>query len=98
MNQVKFDLLVERTIRAKRRQIVHLNKPWLQLVINEDIQTQNLKRHTVLQIVWLTRAISMAQCRLACYDSLNSDVLNLRHHFTRVKPFFGSLQILHYAA
>lgn len=65
MYQVKLDLFVKGTVRAKRRQIVDLNQPWLQLVINKDIKAQNLKRHTVLQIVRLTRAISMTQCRLA---------------------------------
>ena len=55
--QIILDLLVQRTISGEGSQTVDLDEPWLNLVVEKDIYSQDFKAHGVLHVVWLKGSI-----------------------------------------
>lgn len=45
LDEVKFDALVQWTIRAKTRQMVYFDEPRLQLLVNHDVHAEDLIAH-----------------------------------------------------
>ena len=79
MQHMPLDLIIQWTIRSKTRTLVHLYQPWPKLLINQNVKSQHLKAHRILQILRLTRPIQMTQIRLTHHHRLNNNVLNLLH-------------------
>ena len=49
------DLVVKRTVSLKGGHLIDFNEGWLQLMVYHDVEAEDLKAHTVLNIVWLAR-------------------------------------------
>lgn len=66
--------------------MVDFKDPWLQVVIEYNVETEYFEAHGVLNVIWLARFIDMRQLRLDCtdclYDYLFYILLHLRHIVT----------------
>lgn len=80
VQEVVLDLLVDRTISCERRQRIHLNKPRLEFIVNEDVEAEHLEAHRVLHVVWVHGAVAVLQLRLRREHCLNSNVINKAPH------------------
>lgn len=57
--------------------MIDLNQPWLQVLIDKHVETEDLEALRVLEVVWHRRAEGLVQLRLACEHCLHDQVLYL---------------------
>jgi hypothetical protein len=77
-HQVPLDLEVEGGVRCKAGRVVYLKEPGLAKVVDEDVETENLKAHRVLEVVGLGTPIRVGQGWLSSQEGLYNDVLDAR--------------------
>ena len=54
---------------------VYLEKPWLQLVVQQNIKPENLEAGRAVSVGGETRAIVVPQNRMSCHQCLDYDIL-----------------------
>ena len=86
-NYIFLDVVVEGRISAETWRAVNLQKLWLEFLVNQDVHSQNLKCHRVIQAFWLRNLVLMPQLGRASNDSLHDHVFHFSHEFVRVAPF-----------
>ena len=64
--------------------MVDLNNPRLKLIIQEYIESKDLKAHGVLNIIRLATPIGMRELWLDRQQALDNGLLNVFHHLFRV--------------
>ena len=77
--------------------MIDFDDPWLELLVNHDVHTQDLEARRVLQIIRLARAVGMRQSWLHGNDCLNANVLNLIHHVLSVKVWLVLLDVVEHS-
>ena len=77
MDHTLLDLVVEGTVRLKRRHLVDFDERRLQFVINHDVESQDLKAHAILNVVRLARTVQMVNVRLRQAERLDYDLIDL---------------------
>jgi hypothetical protein len=68
--------------------MVHFQQPWTCYLVQQDIKTQDLKSHVVLQIPLLTRLICLRQVRLHSHHCLDHNRLDLLPKLVNIDPLF----------
>jgi hypothetical protein len=74
--------------------VVHLDQPWLQIRVYQDVDAQNLEADRVLQVVGLARPVRVAERWLPSDDRFDSYVFNLVHHVLSTEVFLVLLHVL----
>lgn len=59
------------------------------MVVNHDVEAEDLEAHGVVQAVWLTHSVEMAQVRLRRDHSFNYLVFHVLHELFDVAPLRG---------
>ena len=78
--EASLDLLIDSSICIERRSMVYFKHPWLQLLVEHDIEAEEFE--AAIRFLCLTAAIYVLQLRLHCYDSLDDYCLNLFPNLT----------------
>lgn len=55
--------------------VPHLQEPWFQLAVKQDIKAEDLKAGTPTGVVWEAGSVVVAQNGMCCYERLNDDIL-----------------------
>ena len=90
MHQLQFDLPIQRAVRAKRCESVHLKDKGLQLprrflaAGEDDIEAEDFEGERVLKVVRLAGPVDVLQVRRHRDDCLSYDVLDLGPQGIRV--------------
>lgn len=90
-DQASLDLDVQWGVRRQRWHLVDLDQVWRVLVINHDIEAQNLKTQTVLNIVRLATVVVVLHHWLRQAQSLQYDVVYL--FLDELHRFFALLKV-----
>ena len=74
LDQASFDRFIDRCIRAERGRVIDLKHPWLQLLVQHDVKSKQLK--AAVGLLGLATAIDMLELGLDCDNRLHNDTLN----------------------
>ena len=93
-DEVKLDALVQGAVRAETRQVVHLDEPRLELLINHDVHAKDLEARRIFEIIRLAGAVGMLKGRLHGDHCLYADVLYLVQHDVSAKSWLLLLDVV----
>ena len=58
-DEVKLNALVQGAVRAETRQVVYLDEPRLQLLIDHDVHAKDLEAGRIFKVIRLAGAVGM---------------------------------------
>jgi hypothetical protein len=75
--QVLLNVKVEGRICRKAGGLIHLQEPRLAFRVDEDVETEDLKAHRVLQVIGFGTSVKMRNARLPSDESLHNDLFDV---------------------
>jgi hypothetical protein len=83
-NYLAFHSLVYVRIGCETWALINLKEIGLQLVVEHNVNTQNLKTHLTCEVVGLAAAVCMGDTGLYCAKGFNHHVINLAPEASRI--------------
>lgn len=74
--------------------MVDLYQPWLQLVVQHDVESKNLKAHAVVDVIWLRCPVVVGHYGLRRAESLYNDPVYLLLDELNVRVYRGKVLIV----
>ena len=71
--------------------MVHFEDPRFEVRIKHDVETEDLKTHRVLNIVWLAATVDVRKLWLHCADSLNYDSTDISLNLLHIMSFISEV-------
>lgn len=76
--------IVEPWVSLEWWRLIYFDQPWLEIVVNHNVETQDLKTHGVVVVIWLARPVYVRHEWLSNDQGLHNDVLYLVHYLVGI--------------
>jgi hypothetical protein len=79
VKHIPLNFIVQWRVRGETGTLVHFDKPWSELAVDQNVKAQDLKAHGVVKILRLTRPVQVSQVWLTDHHRFHYDILDLLH-------------------